>query len=330
MNRIRRFVRRHLRARQAEQKRSDRPQQDRPPQPPVEVQRTPPPPPAREFELPLPRRDGDLDAEPAALAFSAPRGLWVPRKLENRGLAGFEPETVACFLAALDYARPGAVLDVGANVGLYGLLAAARCHRAVYSFEPTPRVAAAARKLAAANDLPVEVVELAMSDRSGEAALSISSMSDASNSLAEGFRPSTDRIQVEVDTLSGWCERTGTSPAVIKIDTETTEPDVIAGGHDVLRESRPWVFCEVLPGHGAEKRLMESLRPLGYTWYQLNGELPAPAPATIDGPGADHHQRMWLFAPERPTDAMWKRADEWSRALRDCAPVPAETSHEPA
>ncbi|GAB3439108.1 hypothetical protein GCM10027570_02980 [Streptomonospora sediminis] len=315
-NRMRGFARRHPLVRQAARR-----LRRRLPRRLGGIGRKPLPPPSRGFELALPRPADAPGTEPAALSVRAHRGLWVPRKLEKAGLAGFEPETLACFLAVLEHARPGAVLDVGANVGLYGLLAAARCRRAVYAFEPTPHVAAAARDLAAHNGLPVDVVELAMNDRGGSAVLAVSSVSDASNSLASGFRPEAARLQVRTDTLSRWCEHTGTSPAVIKIDTESTEPDVVAGGREVLRESRPWVFCEVLPGSGAEERLMELLGPLGYTWHQMNGDMPAPARTAIDARGAAPHQRMWLFAPNPPTDALWERARVWHRALEDCTPA---------
>lgn len=279
----------------------------------------------RRFELALPQREDARDG-PASLSFTAPGELWVPRKLERDGLAGFEPETLACFLATLDHARPGAVLDVGANVGVYALLAAARCRRLVRAFEPTPHIARTARELAAANRLPVEVSELAMGDRAGNGVFTLSSTSDASNSLAAGFRPEAGRIEVRVDTLSRWCERTGTAPAVVKIDTETTEPDVIAGGLDLLREFRPWVFCEVLPGHGVEERLMELLRPLDYTWHQLGDELPSPARTVIDGRICGPEQRMWLFAPGEPPDALWEDTRTWRRALNDCVPSPEHTT----
>lgn len=277
----------------------------------------------RRFTLALPRRAAGGHAGPAALSVTAPSGLWVPRKLEQDGLAGFEPETLACFLAALDHAGPGAVLDVGANVGVYGLLAAARSRRPVQAFEPTPHIAETARAIADANRLPVDVAELALADRTGGATFTLSSTSDASNSLAAGFRPEAGRIRVRVDTLSAWCTRTGTVPAVVKIDTETTEPDVIAGGLAALEAFRPWVFCEVLPGRGVEERLMDLLAPLDYSWHPLGDEVPAPVRSTIDGRASGAEQRMWLFAPSAPSDALWDSARAWRRAVDACRPLAA-------
>lgn len=316
MNRIRNFLRRHPAIRQAVRRvRSRLPQRLGG----IDPARLPS---QRRFELVLPRREDDARDGPTSLSLSTQSGLWVPQKLEQDGLAGFEPETLACFLATLDHARPGAVLDVGANVGVYALLAAARCRRPVRAFEPTPHIARTARALAAVNRLPIEVLEVAMGDRAGNAVLTLSSTSDASNSLAAGFRPEAGRIEVRVDTLSGWCERTGTAPAVVKIDTETTEPDVITGGLDVLREFRPWVFCEVLPGHGVEERLMDLLHPLDYTWHQLGDELPSPSRTVIDGRISGPEQRMWLFAPEEPPDTLWEHTRAWRHALNACVPDP--------
>lgn len=320
VNRIRNFLRRHPATRQAVRKVRVRLPRRLGGISPARL------PSQRRFELALPRPEDDTRDGPTSLSFTVPSGLWLPRKLEQDGLAGFEPETLACFLATLDHARPGAVLDVGANVGVYALLAAARCRRHVQAFEPAPYIARTAQALATANRLPVEVLELAMGDRAGDAVLTLSSTSDASNSLAAGFRPEAGRIEVRVDTLSRWCERTGTSPAVIKIDTETTEPDVIAGGFHTLRESRPWVFCEVLPGHGVEARLMELLRPLDYTWHQLGEELPSPARTVIDGRISGPEQRMWLFAPEEPPDTLWEHTRAWRRALDLCLPGPGHTA----
>ncbi|WP_173434365.1 FkbM family methyltransferase [Allosalinactinospora lopnorensis] len=309
---VRAFVRRHPMVRQATRKIRVRLPQRLGGIDPARV-----PPKVRNFELDLPRREGAPQTGPPALDFSVSGDFWVPKRLEQVGLAGYEPETLACFLAVLERARPGAVLDVGANVGLYALLAAARSRRRVYAFEPTPSLAETARQLARANGLDVEVVELAMSNHSGTASLKLSARSDASNSLATGFRPEFGRLRVNVETLSHWRERAETVPAVLKIDTETTEPDVIAGGLEVLRRFRPWVFCEVLPDRGVEERLMALLEPLDYTWHHLCGEPPYPARIAIDGRDSGSH-RMWLFAPTPPSGELWEVTRDWRRALKAC------------
>ncbi|GAA1099655.1 FkbM family methyltransferase [Nocardiopsis composta] len=275
------------------------------------------PPRVRRFSLMLPRRADGPAGGPDELRISVPGDLSIPARLHRYGLAGYRPDALACFLAALETVRPGAVLDVGANVGVYAALAAARSGRDVYAFEPCPQAARAARAIAADNGLRMEVVDLALSNHTGSARLHLSATSDATNSLTPGFRPEVGRIPVRVGQLSHWREEAGAAPAIIKIDTGSTEPDVVAGGLEVLRRFRPWVLCEVLPGRGIGDRLTALLDPLDYHWYRLDGPPPhAPRPSITDGPG--RRGRMWLFAPSPAPDRLWTRARQWREALDRC------------
>jgi hypothetical protein len=51
--------------------------------------------------------------------------------LQTQGLAGYEPATTAVFIEALWHGPEGAVVDVGANFGLYALVASALIDRGV-------------------------------------------------------------------------------------------------------------------------------------------------------------------------------------------------------
>src|SRR5690606_24318232 len=156
------------------------------------------PPRVRRFTLLLPRRADGPAGGPDELRISVPGDLSIPARLHRYGLAGYRPDALACFLAALETVRPGAVLDVGANVGVYAALAAARSGRDVYAFEPCPQAGRAARAIAADNGLRMEVVDLALSNHTGSARLHLSATSDATNSLTPGFRPEVGRIPVRV------------------------------------------------------------------------------------------------------------------------------------
>lgn len=275
------------------------------------------PPRVRKFELPLPRRSVTPTNQPEALRVEAPGDLWLPRKLQDAGLAGYEPASLACFLAAVEHARPGAVLDVGANIGLYAALASARSTRTVFAFEPTPEVAATARTLALENRLTFTVVEMAVSNHTGRASLRLSASSDVANSLAGGDRPEIGRREVQVDTLAHWRERAAVVPAIVKIDTEATEPEVLAGALEFLRSFRPWIFCEVRPGLGVAERLMALLEPHRYVWFHLDGP-PPHAPRTTVVARERDQSRLWLFAPGMPPQHFWSAATEWQDALAQC------------
>jgi hypothetical protein len=121
---------------------------------------------------------------------------------------------------------------------------------------------------------------------------------------------------VVLETLDAYVARTGRTPAVLKIDTETTEPDVIRGGVETIRTHRPWIVCEVL-GSGRPQELAELMAPMGYHYYWISDaprwdEAPAPIPM-------GHKTAFnWLFAPEPLDDAFWSRLDDWRTALARC------------
>jgi len=56
---------------------------------------------------------------------------------------------------------------------------------------------------------------------------------------------------------------------LVKIDTESTEPQVLRGMAETLERDHPTILCEVLKGQGSERALEEMLSPLGYRYYLL-------------------------------------------------------------
>ncbi|GHJ43489.1 hypothetical protein Cs7R123_08310 [Catellatospora sp. TT07R-123] len=255
---------------------------------------------------------------PPLITITAPARLLVPRYLAADGLAGYEPSALACFLAATDVAGPGAVYDVGANVGIYAALAGAMTDRPVVAFEPYPLLVDVARRLAEDNGLGYTTETLALGARAGTATLYLSDRSDSSNSLHAGFRTSSHQLEVPVDTLDSYVRRTGAVPAVIKVDTETSEPSVLAGAAETIMRHRPWVLCEVLAGR-VEPELERVLAPLGYRWFHITDEAPYRESVRIVG-DRSYQDLMWLFAPETPTGAFWDALGRWREALAACTP----------
>ena len=252
------------------------------------------------------------------ITMTLPVGLRIPRLLAQHGLAGYEGEALACFLAATDVAGPGAVFDIGANVGIYAALAAALTQREVRAFEPMPSLVEAARRVSADNQLRGTTELLALGAQTGSATLYVSLRSDTSNSLAAGFRESSAGIEVPVETLDSYVARTGVVPAVMKVDTETTEPDVLAGAASTIRQHRPWILCEVLAGR-VEDRLTEVLEPFGYRWYHVTGTLPYEQASQIVG-DRTYSELMWLFAPHEPGEDFWAAVRARAVAIAECTP----------
>src|SRR5262249_4228536 len=196
-----------------------------------------------------------------------------PRHVAESGLAGYEKSAMACFLAAGDVAGAGAVLDIGANVGIYAAIGRALTERDVVAFEPWQMVVDVARQFSADNDLGFTVEALALGASNRTATLYLSDAGDSSNSLRHNFRPSSHQVEVPVETLDSYVARTGVVPAVMKIDTEATEPDVLIGAAKTINEHRPWILCEVL-ARRVERRLHDILAPFGYRWYHITEALP--------------------------------------------------------
>lgn len=200
-----------------------------------------------------------------------------------RGWAGYEPETTPVFYERARGAR--VVLDVGAHVGFYALLAAhANPSARVVAFEPLPTAAARFRRNVEENRLSnVELLECALGDAPGRATLfhdadpqreGIPTSSGLSADFFQlpyfvehGVRPGAE---VEVRTVDEVAETLGLGRVdLIKIDTETTEPAVLRGALGVLTRDRPDIVFEVLPGHGTAPEVERVLAPLGYDFYLL-------------------------------------------------------------
>jgi FkbM family methyltransferase len=250
---------------------------------------------------------------PESITVTASRKHTLIKRLGREGIAGYEPETIACYLAALERAPAGVVLDIGANIGLYSFLASARSRRPVYGFEPTPDLAAVMRRVAKDNRLRFHTEQLAMGRENGTATLYLSDRADLSNSLLKGFRDSARQLDVPVETVDHWCRRRRARPGLIKIDTEATEPAVVEGARDTIRAHRPWIFCEVLHGR-VEEPIMELMRPFGYHWYHLAGDPPYSPRDRIVGDNT-YQCLMWLLTPEPLGDEFWTRVSAWRASV---------------
>lgn len=250
---------------------------------------------------------------PRPLVIDCPAYMFIPYKLDESGLGKYEPYALDCFLTLVEKAAPGAVYDVGANVGLYGLLARTYSDRTVHGFEPAPDTAATARATAEASGLELTVSEIALGDDTGSATLYLSDSTDSSNSLNPDFRAHSKEIVVPLETIDDYVARTGVVPSILKIDTETTEPEVLVGAQKLIAQHRPWILAEVL-WTKVEDRLHAVMDQFGYSYYHLDGPGPREAVETIVGDRTWTYY-MFLLAPEPVDDAFWSRMNEWRTSL---------------
>ena len=205
---------------------------------------------------------------------------WVSNQVFWRGWRGYEPETAPLFFRLAQ--RSSLTLDVGAYVGFYSLLAAhANPEGRVLAFEPLPSAYERLTRHVVLNGLSnVECVASAVGAEEGSGLLFHVPGAElpTSSSLSLEFMKASgdsESLSVPVVSLDRVLERKALGPVgLIKIDTESTEPDVLASGRAMLARDRPWIVCEVLQGRGAEAGLEAVLRPLGYSFYLLTPEGP--------------------------------------------------------
>jgi len=173
------------------------------------------------------------------------------------GLASYETPTPAVFVSLAQQA-PDIVLDVGANTGLFTLLAAAANPTSrVYAFEPLATVRELMRANIAHNPdlaarITIEPFGLSRANGSfpffetindhGLVATSSSFELEHAQQAGE-YRECT----IIARTLDSWAERLGWATIqLVKIDVEGHEHAVIEGGRKTIDRHRPFIIVEVL------------------------------------------------------------------------------------
>lgn len=216
----------------------------------------------------------------------------------QREFVRYEPDTTRLFLKLLGASRT--FFDVGANTGLYALAAAAQDPtRQVYAFEPFPAIHAYLQRNIAINGFAnLRAFALAVGDFVGSTPFYIPSASAVfpfSASTAAGLSAQVQEMEVAATTLDQFVAERGIARVdLIKIDTETTEPQVLAGAVEVLRTHRPILICEVLP-FGKEPQLHAVLDPLDYCYFWVKGGELAPRKTIVGDPDLVHMN--YLFVP---------------------------------
>ena len=217
----------------------------------------------------------------------------------RRGIGGWEPTTIRTFL---ELVRPGStVVDVGANSGLFSLLAARRDPTVtVHAIEPVERVFSVLESNVALNGLEnVTCHRFACSDRSGTATLHV---------------PAGEPVPVMASLLTGWPDTAATGEEVgcrtiddlvatagitrvdvIKIDAEGSEDAVLRGAQRTLKEHRPFVLAEVLGRSGLGASVTAALAGHDYRFFRL-GPHGMGLCAEIAGGTDDDENHNYLFA----------------------------------
>jgi FkbM family methyltransferase len=198
--------------------------------------------------------------------------------------------------------RYDAVIDIGANVGVYSLFfnaliahaPAARLRR-VYAFEPSPT---AYRRLLANLEVnqarSVEAFAVAVSDETGFSQFYQPEGHLVNGSLLRGFAEqfSQSILDNTVVTMAG-SELADLfvrhQRVLLKIDAEGSEPRILAAMATILERHCPDLLIEVLQGVDAQLNALDCLG--GYKCFHLTAEGPSRRDRLTASPAA----RDWLL-----------------------------------
>jgi len=186
--------------------------------------------------------------------------LWIKgASVNGTWLGSYEAEKQSRFAEVVK--RGDVVLDLGANVGFYTLMAARLVGPGglVIAMEPLPgNLRLLYAHLGLNGVANVSVLPYAVAEKGGVMAFE-EAESNAMGRLGEGGALEVRTVRLD-DLFAG---AGAPVPTVVKMDIEGAEADALAGGERFFREARPKIF---LATHGREvhARCLDQLRSWGY------------------------------------------------------------------
>jgi FkbM family methyltransferase len=182
------------------------------------------------------------------------------------------------------------VVDIGANYGVYALTAASICsHGGVWAYEPCAMTAAHLRQSASRNSFStLNVIQAALSDRTGHGYLATNP--NAELNAVTGSHAADGGESIRLTTLDEEIDQFGEADiALLKIDAEGHEQEVIRGASAFLNAYSPLVMIEVKAGAVVDLKPVRMLGERGYAPYRLLPGLQLLVPF-LDGEPLDGYQ----------------------------------------
>ena len=213
-----------------------------------------------------------------------PLRLVVEARREIRRVHSISEEA-ALIRRMFEFLREGDVIyDVGANIGLIGLLLAQHpkgLKSRVHCFEPEPRNFDQLQRNIAENGLTerVSAHRVALAEREGKVGLFVRGGPGEGRHSTVASKGSTGSIQVATTTVSNFARASNQPPDLVKIDVEGAEGRVLAGMESLFNDHRPReLFLELHDkGEGDRMPIGESidewLSETGYSqvWNRARG-----------------------------------------------------------
>lgn len=211
----------------------------------------------RQFTKRILRRDQCVRL-PTGLKMTLPRQNQFGSEVYVTGCSvDWGTEALFCSMLSAE----GDLIDVGANIGYYTLYCLPRV-RAVYAFEPDPRVWAWLGANVAAHP-NVRIFQTALGSFAHRGHLLLGPTPQQSRLENPRSTTTGSSISVAVTTIDEVADRHGLRPTGIKIDVEGMDLDVVRGGVATLAAHQPLVILETR----STAELSALIQPLDYTAF---------------------------------------------------------------
>jgi FkbM family methyltransferase len=224
-----------------------------------------------------------------------------------KGIYSYEPRALGIMMKLLGKAKY--FFDIGANTGLYSLLAASLDpENKVYGFEPMETAFEHFEKSIQASSLPnIFPSKIALGNFNGEAVFNIQS-EEGNIPLGSSLRTDVGdeyiekSVKVTVQKLDSFVNDNNIKGIdFIKLDTEGTEDKVLEGGIGSIDKFRPVIICEVLSHTGTEPGIHSLLDNRSYRYYYVNDDFLEQVEKIIGDPFIVSN---YLFVPSEKADEL--------------------------
>ncbi len=186
---------------------------------------------------------------------------------------GWEKESIKIWIKLCANAK--IIIDIGANTGIYSLIAKAVSPTAkVYAFEPVSRVFNKLKENISINNFDIIAIDKAVSNFDGIGVIyDTPSEHTYSVTVNKNFCPPGTIVietKIETITLNSFIKIQNIEKIdLIKIDVETHEPEVLEGFSEYLVKFRPAILIEILNDEIGEL-INKLVQELHYLFFNID------------------------------------------------------------